>query len=179
VYPKGTNLTEKQKTEQKIAEKQYIDFVKEIEILIEKYDAGTENGIEYVSDMKPSIHKSLQQVWNRLVECPVYREILEKTRPIPFEIFIKRIEIEVEILELLKTERADVEIDLDYIKQLIYEENGTDDMQDIIAIFDNGNITNLDTVLEVVSDAWNYFPHKLLDGKSPEEKLLEFRNARA
>ncbi len=42
VYPKGTDLTEKQRINQKIAEKQYIDFVKEIETLIEKYDDSAE-----------------------------------------------------------------------------------------------------------------------------------------
>ena len=39
-----------------------------------------------------------------------------------------------------------------------------------------GDASELSNVLELVTDAWNYFPHKLLDGLSPAEKLLEHRN---
>jgi len=31
----------------------------------------------------------------------------------------------------------------------------------------------LGSILELVSDAWNYFPHKVLKGLSPAEVLLE------
>lgn len=31
----------------------------------------------------------------------------------------------------------------------------------------------LNSILETVNDAWNYFPRKILNGFSPEEKLLE------
>ncbi len=35
------------------------------------------------------------------------------------------------------------------------------------------NLTGLSNVLELVTDAWNYFPHEVLGGISPAEKLLE------
>ena len=50
-------------------------------------------------------------------------------------------------------------------------------MQKIIAMFNRGgNISELSNVLELVSDAWNYFPHKVIGGLSPAEKLLEYQN---
>ena len=30
-------------------------------------------------------------------------------------------------------------------------------------------------VLEIVNEAWNYFPHKILNGLSPAEKVLEYQ----
>jgi hypothetical protein len=176
VYPIGTELTEKQKTNQIIAEKQYIDFVTEIEVLIEKYDDHTESEVEYVSDMKPSIHKSLQQIWNELTEKPTYRHIIEKYHPVPFDIFIKRKEIEHSIVALLSNnkdvDREDIHFDVDDIKQRIYEEQGSDTMQDILALFDYTDIHELQTIMAVITDAWNYFPHKVLDGKSPQEMYM-------
>ena len=41
----------------------------------------------------------------------------------------------------------------------------------MIAMFDTGEGDELSNVLDVVTDAWNYFPHKTLGGKSPEEML--------
>jgi len=35
--------------------------------------------------------------------------------------------------------------------------------------------TELSNVLEMVTDAWNYFPHKVLSGISPAEKILEYK----
>ena len=87
------------------------------------------------------------------------------------EIISRRMEIEKEITELLLETRSD--FSLDDVKQAIYDEEDNDDMQKIIAMFDDGNPENLNNVLETVTDAWNYFPHKLLDGVSPVEKLFE------
>ncbi len=44
----------------------------------------------------------------------------------------------------------------------------------VVAMFDRGgDASELSNVLELVTDAWNYFPHKALNGLSPAEKLLE------
>ena len=37
----------------------------------------------------------------------------------------------------------------------------------------NRNTSELSNVLELVTDAWNYFPHEVLGGISPAEILLE------
>jgi len=173
VYPEDTPLTEEQKERQVVARKQYIDLAAEIETLIDGQD-NVDVAAEYIDEMKPSVHKSLQLFWDRITGSPSYRRSVEHSRPIPLEIFIKRKEIESELENKLKEVRSD--FDLEYIKQIIYEEDGTDDLKDIIRMFDTGyGAVDLQDVLELVNDAWNYFPHKILDGLSPAEKLSEYR----
>ncbi len=169
IYPEGKKISEKQVIVQGVARKQYIDFVNELERLIEKYDNGEENELEYIDDMKPSVHKSLQMMWGRLSESPIYREILEKNTPVTLEIFDKRKEIEKDLVKLLEDCEVDPNISVDDIKQMIYEEDSVKGMSNLIRLFDNGDQSNLDNVLQTVGDAWNYFPHKSISGKCPFE----------
>jgi hypothetical protein len=81
----------------------------------------------------------------------------------------ERREIEKYIIALLKKVKSD--FTLEDIKAAIYNETETDDMTKIIAMFDTGVGDELSNILDVVTDAWNYFPHKALGGKSPEEML--------
>lgn len=171
VYPKGKPLTKKQKSEQIIARKQYLDFVAELEALIDRYDDGDEN-LEYIDEMKPSVNKSLQLLWSRLTDSPTYRKIIEQSRPIPRKILMKRKKIESDLAETLKKAKSDFE--LDDIKEIIYNEDGQDCLTHIIAMFDRGQgLVELENILEIINDAWNYFPHKILNGFSPAEELLE------
>lgn len=57
--------------------KEYLNYVKEIETFIDEYDIEDE-GTEYIDEMKPSINKSLQQFWSRLIECRVYAMCTKK-----------------------------------------------------------------------------------------------------
>ena len=94
-------------------------------------------------------------------------EILNKQ-----QILEKQKEIELELLVFLK--EAESDFGLDDIKEIIYNEEGQDDLTDIIAMFDTGQgLIELENILETINDAWNYFPHKILGGLSPAEKLLE------
>lgn len=171
VYPKGKKLTEEQKIMQEKAQRQYINLVKEIEVLIGKYDGGDED-VQYVDEMKPSVNKSLQIFLSRLTESRAYRKIIERTRVLPDAILRKRKEIENELLEMLEETKSD--FDLDDIKEIIYNEDGQDNLTDIVAMFDAGQgISELNNILETLNDVWNYFPHKILGGLSPVEKLLE------
>ena len=173
VYPEDTPLTAEQKSKQVVARKQYIGLVSELEALIDEQN-DVDDAAEYIDDMKPSVHKSLQSFWCRLTDSPSYRKTVEQSRPIPMEIFMKRKEIESELENKLKEVRGD--FDVEYIKQIIFEEDGTDDLTDIIMLFDTGQgAAELQDVLEIVNEAWNYFPHKILNGLSPAEKLLEYR----
>ena len=91
------------------------------------------------------------------------------------QILERRREIEKELLDMLKETKSD--FGLENIKEIIYNEDGQDSLTDVIAMFDTGqDATELQNVLELVTDAWNYFSHKLLDGLSPAEKLLERPN---
>lgn len=82
-------------------------------------------------------------------------------------------EVEADINQLLEDAVSD--FTLDDVKDIVYNEEDTGDMQKIIAMFDTGEESGpeLSTVLETVTDAWNYFPHKLLNGLSPAEISLK------
>ena len=91
------------------------------------------------------------------------------------QILQRRKEIEQELLDMLKETESD--FTLDYVRDAIYHEEDNDDMMKVVAMFDRGgDVSELSDVLELVTDAWNYFPHKVLDGISPAEKLLEHQN---
>lgn len=82
------------------------------------------------------------------------------------EIIEKRKEIERGLGDFLKETGSD--FTLEDIRETIYGEEETDDFTDLIAMFDMGQgAEKLQTITELLSDAWNYFPHKILGGKSP------------
>ena len=91
------------------------------------------------------------------------------------QILQRRKEIEQEILDMLKETESD--FTLDHVQDVIFHEEDNDDMTKVVAMFDRGgDASELSNVLELVTDAWNYFPHKVLGGISPAEKLLEHHN---
>jgi hypothetical protein len=95
-----------------------------------------------------------------------------KEIPTKKEILARRKEIEEEFSELLK--EYDSPFTLEYIKDIIYQEDDIDDMMKIVAIFDTGQgAAELDNIIELASDAWNYFPHQILGGLSPMEIILK------
>ena len=85
------------------------------------------------------------------------------------EIAQKRKEIKEEFEELLAEHGSP--FSFDHILDIIYHEEETDDMMKIVAIFDDGNPMEMQNILELATDAWNYFPHKILGGKAPVDKL--------
>ena len=91
------------------------------------------------------------------------------------QILERRKEIERELVDMLKETESD--FTLDHVRDVIYHEEDNDDMMKAIAMFDSGgDASELSNVLELVTDAWNYFPHEILGGISPVEKLLEHHN---
>lgn len=173
VWPEDKELTEKQKSNQVIGEKQYTDLIMEIESLLEKYDDKDDDS-EYISEMKPSICKTLQTFLSRLTDTPAYRRLLERKTPITLELFNKRKEVEIGLIKMLSKSKSDY--DIDDIKEIIFEEHDIEDMHELIRIFDDGNTDDLSNVLELISDAWNYFPHRVLNGQCPNEKMMKYRN---
>lgn len=151
-----------------LAKKQLIDFVNEVEGLIEKYDDDSDKG-EYVNDMRPSICKSLNVLWDKLTYSGIYRKLQETSNPVPSEIFFMRKEIESEIADLLKRSKSFAS--LDTVKNIIYNESSTEDLHFIFTLFDTGvkNGPEVFEYLEIINDAWNYFPHKCLNGMCPAE----------
>jgi hypothetical protein len=91
------------------------------------------------------------------------------------EILDHQKEIERELVEMLKETESD--FTLQHVKDAIFYEEETDNMMKVVAMFDRGgDASELDNILELVTDAWNYFPHKALNGKSPAEMAVEFQN---
>src|SRR3989338_1823469 len=90
------------------------------------------------------------------------------------QILKHRKEIEHELTEMLKETESG--FPLEHIKDVIFYEEDSEDFQKVVAMFDRGgNISELQNILDLVSDACNYFPHKIIGGLSPAEKLLEYR----
>jgi len=88
------------------------------------------------------------------------------------EILERRKEIEQEILEML--EEAESDFSLADVKDAIFNEEEQDDFMHIVAMFDQGgDASDLSNALELVTDAWNYFPHKILGNISPAEQNLK------
>lgn len=85
------------------------------------------------------------------------------------EIIEKRKEIKAEFEELLVEHASS--FTFDHILDIIKYEDDTDDMMKIVRIFDRGNPMELENILELATDTWNYFPHKALKGKSPAEMV--------
>lgn len=104
------------------------------------------------------------------------------------QILERRKEIEQELMGMLKETESD--FTLDHVRDIIFHEEDNDDMMKVVAMFDpssrtqsvhygagrGGDASELSNVLELVTDAWNYFPHKALGGISPAETLLEHHN---
>ena len=90
------------------------------------------------------------------------------------QILERRKEIEQELVDMLKETESD--FTLDHVRDAIFHEEDNDDMMKVVAMFDcGGDASELSNVLELVTDAWNYFPHEVLGGISPAEKLLEYQ----
>src|SRR3989338_8647467 len=87
------------------------------------------------------------------------------------QILERRKELEQELTDMLKETKSD--FTLDHVRDAIFHEEDNDDMMKVVAMFDRGgDASELSNVLELVTDAWNYFPHKALGGISPAEKMM-------
>jgi hypothetical protein len=145
---------------------------------------------KFINDLPSGTYKSVQLILGYLEDLcdeayPLPEtESLDKRQTIE-EILKRRKGIEQKLVEMLKDTESD--FTLDHVREAIYNEEDNDDMMRVVAMFDRGacppklqcrrgDASELDNILELVTDAWNYFPHKVLGGISPAEKLLEHRN---
>ena len=90
------------------------------------------------------------------------------------QILERQKEIEQDLVDMLKETESD--FTLDHVRDAIFHEEDNDDMMKVVAMFDRGgDASELSNVLELITDAWNYFPHEVLSGISPAEKILEYK----
>jgi hypothetical protein len=88
------------------------------------------------------------------------------------QILERRKEIEQELVDML--EETESNFTLDHIRDVIFHEDDNDDMMKVVAMFDRGgDMSEMENILELVTDAWNYFSHKALGGISPAETILK------
>jgi hypothetical protein len=130
---------------------------------------------KYIDSLPSGTYKSVQHILGCLEDyCSDINEPVcaESNK----EAHSRCMEIGRDIIDLLK--KTGSKFTLNDIKEIIYNEEGQDDLIDIIAMFDNGqNIAEIGDILKLVNDAWNYFPHKILGGLSPAEKLLKYNES--
>lgn len=121
----------------------------------------------YINSLPSGTYKSIQHILSCLEEyCS---DIHEPTKiEATDEIISRRKEIEQELEDMLKETGSD--FSLQDVKDAIFHEEENDDMMKIVMMFDRGgDSSELSNVLELVTDAWNYFPHSAIGGKAPVE----------
>jgi hypothetical protein len=67
------------------------------------------------------------------------------------------------------------------IRQLIFEHDGTthpsECFVDLVDLF-RAEEADVDSLLPVIQDAWNYSPHRSLDGRCPAEVMVDLAKPR-
>lgn len=167
-------------------QKRFGYFVLAVDGLIDKYHEPKFNRYKYISSLPAGVYKSLNiLITEELMRSEYYKKIYNnfldqlraerKKHTIPSakkeEIVRKRLETEINLISLIQTSRGSLKIE--DIKNIIYNEDGQICLNEIVASFDCGqDIEELNRIMQIVTSAWNYFPHKKLKGLSPAEKVL-------
>ena len=149
----------------------YVSMAFEREYIDESAMYAAETALRYTQRTIIKMHKYVMENYELTLPQSFKANMNSENRK---EILDERRELETEIIELLK--EANSEFTLDDVKETIYNEKENDDMQDVIAMFNTGepNAPHMGTIVEMVTDAWNCFPHKALSGLSPKEILLNY-----
>lgn len=82
--------------------------------------------------------------------------------------------LEKKIEELIEELNIQDEISLKEFKEIIYnEKEGNKEFNYLVSVFVSKipDIERANEVAQIVSDAWNTFPHKSLGGLSPQEVI--------
>lgn len=80
--------------------------------------------------------------------------------------------LEKKIEELINELNLEDEISLKELKEIIYnEKEGNKEFNYLISIFVSKipDINRANAVAQIISEAWNTFPHKSLNGLSPQD----------
>ncbi|MCG2726380.1 MAG: hypothetical protein L6420_09065 [Elusimicrobia bacterium] len=161
-------------------------------LLQRKYYAPKFNKYKYTSSMPPSVYKSVGIIFSNIFYNKrydiVYEEFLNKTpkyvdlsriedlrkEVMRLDLLEKRKEIKRDITALFK--KLEIKISFEELKKKLYNHNRLPDLIKDIKIttcFKDINETNKAFML--ISNLWNHFPHKILNGLCPFEKLHEFK----
>jgi len=164
------------------------NFVMEVEDLIERNQEPKFRRYKYLSSLPVGVYKSLNLLLAEVLLPGDYQESLyqdflndlrakrKKLEPpelTNMEIWEGRKEMESNLEELI--EETGSVLKIEDIKSMIYNEDGQECLRKIVVNFDRGqDIKELNKILQIVTTAWNYWPHKKLNGLSPAKKSLEY-----
>jgi hypothetical protein len=100
---------------------------------------------------------------------------MDEKAPITPTILAHRSRTEARLRDLL--DESESGLTLEAVKTLIFEAEATDFPRFVLAMSEAFNCENLDDLddvaLQVIQDAWNYFPHGELEGRSPAELMAQ------
>jgi len=91
-----------------------------------------------------------------------------------------RSQVEKELAELINKCELDNKLTVDMVKEWVLNEKGAPmaalhEFQDKFMDYFKNTDIDLNEVLQASTDAWNYFPHKTLGGKSPHDIVNEHK----
>ncbi len=90
-------------------------------------------------------------------------------------------QVEEELKEFINKFLPEEILSVETIKKWVYEESGdplqaTYEFQDKISKYFNGTEADINELLQISTEAWNYFPHKILSNKSPFQIAKEYQD---
>lgn len=155
-------------------------FIISVESLIRQYHEPRFNKYKYIDRLPIGVYKSLQMFLAELLRADFYEKLYQdflkelkinnNQKVTPIEILNKRQQIEKLFEQIIKKSKSS--LTLGDIKNIVYNENGQQDIQKIISFFpDIQNFNELQQLTSLIIEAWNYWPHKNINGLCPVEKL--------
>ena len=89
-------------------------------------------------------------------------------------------QIEHRLRNLIKELNLGSGISLEEVKEIIYnEKDGNKEFNYLVSLFVSkiSDINRANEVAQIISDAWNTFPHKSLGGLSPQEVIQKSKDS--
>lgn len=182
-FDSNKEITQVEKERVEKNKNRFCQLVYNVENLLEEYDEPKFHRYKYITSIPPSVYKSLQKL---LVEVLLRNEYYEEL----YQRFLsslnviktpKLVSAEKNLQKLLEKYKLSGKLTLETISDWIWNDEGESTMdasnrfqKKWFKYFSNiKDIDELNKVLQVFVDAWNYFPHRSLGGKSPDQRVRE------
>ena len=124
---------------------------------------------KYIDSLPSSVHKSVQYLLCDLDDMCTASSALDE-EDLSDEIIEMRKEIEQKVCTILKQNGS--KKTFEDVLDIIFYEEGSSDFGKMVALFGNKiDDKELNDIVKILTDAWNYFPHKSLHGLSPVEVI--------
>lgn len=152
--------------------------------------SGELKSLETLKNYAKNPHPKLQ-TWVKMAidECQTFLEsdLLDKPvvnvfpnikLPTQQEIERKREELKIGINMLII--KYQIPITWEEILDIIYNETTGKELNKIVGFFVRAeSIDQANQEIQLINDAWNYFPHKMLDDRCPIEMISEYQNKKS